>query len=111
MGRATIRLTVLALSCPIASAFAAPMAVAQDPVVAQQDSPDDATSPATSDPLPIMFPHQEWSRLWLSGQANIISQWHPTFTSPYQRPHSLSPEAQDAPSHVFTLYTGLRLSP
>ena len=57
-----------------------------------------------------MFPHQEWSRLWLSGQANIISQWHPTFTSPYQGPHSLSPEAQDATSHVFTLFTGLRLS-
>jgi len=57
-----------------------------------------------------MFPHQEWSRLWLSGQVNIISQWHPAFPSPYQGPHSLSPEAQDATSHVFTLFTGLRLS-
>jgi high affinity Mn2+ porin len=110
MGRLATRLTALAWSCLLASAFAASVTVAQDPVVTQQDSPDDATSSPTSDPLPIMFPHQEWSRLWLSGQANIISQWHPTFTSPYQGPHSLSPEAQDATSHVFTLFTGLRLS-
>ncbi len=110
MGRLATQLTVLAWSCLLASGFAAPMAVAQDPVATQQDSPEDATSSPTSDPLPIMFPHQEWSRLWLSGQANIISQWHPTFTSPYQGPHSLSPEGQDATSHVFTLFTGLRLS-
>ena len=109
-GRLTKQLTVLAWSCLLTSAFAAPVAVAQDPAATQQDSPGDAASSPTSDPLPIMFPHQEWSRLWLSGQANIISQWHPTFTSPYQGPHSLSPEAQDATSHVFTLFTGLRFS-
>ncbi len=26
-----------------------------------------------------MFPHPETDRLWISGQANIISQWHPAF--------------------------------
>jgi len=57
-----------------------------------------------------MIPHQEWDRLWLSGQVNIISQWHPSFRSPYQGPNSLSPEAQDASSRVLTLFTGLRLS-
>jgi high affinity Mn2+ porin len=110
MGRLATQLGVLACRCLIACAFAAPAAAAQDPVLAKQDFPDnDAPSPA-ADPLPIMFPHQEWSRLWLSGQVNIISQWHPAFPSPYQGPHSLSPEAQDATSHVFTLFTGLRLS-
>ena len=110
MRRFAPQLAVLACSWLMVFAFAAPAAVAQDLVLSEQDSPDSATASPTADPLPIMFPHQEWSRLWLSGQANIISQWHPTFTSPYQGPHSLSPEAQDATSHVFTFYTGLRLS-
>jgi high affinity Mn2+ porin len=110
MRRCASRLAVFASSWLIVFAFAVPAAVAQDPVVAQQDSQDNAATSPTADPLPIMFPHQEWSRLWLSGQANIISQWHPAFPSPYQGPHSLSPEAQDASSHVFTLFTGLRLS-
>ena len=65
---------------------------------------------AADDPLTTMFPHAEWDRLWLSGQANFISQYHPTFHSPYQGPNSLSPEAQDATSRVLTLFTGLRLT-
>jgi high affinity Mn2+ porin len=108
MGQLAPRLAVLA--CIWLMAFTVFPARAQDPVLSVQDSStEDAPSPAP-DPLPIMFPHQEWSRLWLSGQANIISQWHPAFTSPYQGPHSLTPEAQDATSHVFTLFTGLRFS-
>jgi high affinity Mn2+ porin len=70
-----------------------------------QDAEDnDQKDPAT------MFPHFATDRIWLSGQANFISQWHPAFRSPYQGPNSLSPEAQDATSHVFTLFTGLRIS-
>jgi len=60
------------------------------------------------DPLTTMFPHAEWNRLWLSGQANFISQWHPEFNSPYQGTNSLTPEAQDATSRELTLYTGWR---
>src|SRR3984957_16756140 len=71
--------------------------------------PNEETGPAT-DPIPVMFPHPESDRIWISGQANIISQWHPAFTSPYQGRNSLSPEAQDASSRVLTLYTGLRLT-
>lgn len=55
-----------------------------------------------------MFPHAEWDRWWLSGQANFISQWHPDFHSPYQGTNSLTPEAQDATSRVLTLFTGFR---
>jgi high affinity Mn2+ porin len=62
------------------------------------------------DPTPVMFPRPETDRFWVSGQANFISQWHPAFHSPYQGPHSLTPEAQDATSRVLTLYTGLRLT-
>jgi len=57
-----------------------------------------------------MFPHPESDRIWISGQANFISQWHPAFHSPYQGPNSLSPQAQDATSRVLTLFTGLRIS-
>jgi high affinity Mn2+ porin len=110
MRRFTPLLAVLACSWLTALAFGVPAGVAQDNVLAQPNPPDDAAPSPASDPLPIMFPHQEWSRLWLSGQANVISQWHPAFPSPYQGPHSLTPEAQDATSHVFTLFTGLRLS-
>src|SRR5216683_1922536 len=62
------------------------------------------------DPPPTIFPHPETDRLWISGQANFISQWHPAFHSPYQGPNSLPPQAQDATSRVLTLFTGLRLS-
>src|SRR5580693_165081 len=67
------------------------------------------TDPAAEDDdPPAMFPHPETDRVWLSGQANFISQWHPRFHSPYQGPHSLTPQPQDATSRVLTLYTGLR---
>jgi high affinity Mn2+ porin len=77
-------------------------------------------APAPSAPSPVpdsssdgpttLFPHFESDRIWLSGQANIITQWHPAFRSPYQGPNSLSPEAQDASSRVLTLFTGLRIN-
>ncbi len=49
-------------------------------------------------------------RLWISGQANFISQGHPTFYAPYSGPNSLSPDAQYVTSRVLTLYTGIRLT-
>jgi len=86
-------------------------------VVRAQDASSDPQPPTGSaeaeaggDSLPTMFPHLETDRLWLSGQANWISQWHPAFHSPYQGVNSLSPQAQDATSRVLTLYTGLRLT-
>jgi hypothetical protein len=83
------------------------------PAVRAQEAPESSpSSPQApeSDPIPVMFPHPETDRLWISGQANFISQWHPAFHSPYQGRNSLSPQAQDASSRVLTLYTGLRLA-
>jgi len=85
---------------------------------AQQPDPAPQNTEVTADPSAlenddspvVMIPHSEWDRLWLSGQANFISQWHPAFHSPYQGKNSLTPEAQDATSRVLTLYTGLRLT-
>ena len=84
---------------------------------AQESNPVDppgapSTLALSDDPesVPAMFPHAESDRWWLSGQANIISQWHPAFHSPYSGKNSLSAQAQDATSRVLTLYTGLRLT-
>lgn len=57
-----------------------------------------------------MFPHSDSSRYWISGQANIILQWHPSFSADYSGPNSLSTAAQSATSHVVTLYTGYELT-
>jgi len=88
------------------------------PSLGAQQAPD-ANSPAAAgvsadapeaDSMATMVAHPETDRLWISGQANFISQWHPAFHSPYQGMNSLTPEAQDATSRVLTLFTGLRLT-
>ena len=107
-------------STPDASALnssSSGVANASDTTSLQQDP---AQSPGTGQPptgdsdadtgVPTMFPHFKNDRLWISGQANFISQWHPAFHSPYSGKNSLSSEAQDATSRVLTLYTGLRLT-
>jgi hypothetical protein len=83
---------------------------AQQPENAPQTTDSSASPRATNenDSPTVMFPHAEWDRIWLSGQANFISQYHPGFHSPYQGANSLTPEAQDATSRVLTLYTGWR---
>ena len=78
-----------------------------DPTPTQNaQGPEDASP----DQMPTLFPHSESSRFWISGQANIISQWHPAFHSPYLGPNSLSPEAQDASSRVLTILTGMEIN-
>jgi hypothetical protein len=52
-------------------------------------------------PLPYM----------VGAQTTVVWQWHPGFRSPYQGPHSLRADADDAVSHSYGLYTGLRLLP
>ena len=46
-------------------------------------------------------------RWWLSGQVNVIYQWHPAFQALYTGPNSLLPRREHATSRVATLYTGL----
>jgi high affinity Mn2+ porin len=106
---AVIRLcfaSIIALGTFLSSAVSR----AQDPQSEQTPAPPQTETGPATDPIPVMFPHLETDRLWISGQANIISQWHPAFPSPYQGRNSLSPEAQDASSRVLTLNTGLLLT-
>jgi high affinity Mn2+ porin len=101
----------LAGSAVLALLFVFPLSLpGQESPPGEQQSTPEASADRADDPVPTMFAHRESDRLWLSGQANFISQWHPAFHSPYEGPHSLSSEAQNATSRVLTLFTGLRLT-
>ena len=52
-------------------------------------------------PLPYM----------VGGQATVVWQHLPSFRSPYAGSQSLRPGPEDAVSHSYTLYTGVRLLP
>lgn len=68
----------------------------------------DQTSPDSADSL-ALFPHPDTSRWWISGQGNIIFQWHPAFPAAYNGPNSLRYKAESATSKVYTLYLGYQL--
>jgi hypothetical protein len=71
-----------------------------------------AAANADSQPNPnYLFDHSQTSRFWISGQANFIYQYHPSFTSPYSGANSFSSAAEGETSHVFTLFTGYQLLP
>jgi high affinity Mn2+ porin len=107
VGRPGAALTLCLLWCVLAAAQDARVPI--EAKAATQGDPQ-ATREQSDDPANVMFPHAEWDRLWVSGQANFISQWHPNFHSPYQGRNSLTAEAQDATSRVLTLFTGWRVT-
>jgi hypothetical protein len=74
------------------------------------NTPGTTTEPDDGD-MVTLFPHSETSRYWISGQANIVFQWHPRFPARYSGPNSLTPWPQSATTHILTLYTGYELSP
>ncbi len=71
-----------------------------------ESSPDDS---AGGDSVTI-FPHTQTGRYWISGQANVILQGHGAFRAKYSGPNSLTNWAQNATTHLLTLYTGYELS-
>lgn len=79
---------------------------------AQQTSDSSSAGDANSDSgdTLTLFPHSETSRYWISGQANVVMQWHPRFAAPYTGPNSLTPWPQSATTHILTLYTGFELT-
>ena len=117
MRRHLVQLVVQILCVQVVCLAAPRFAVAQTSLSAQMPTqvlPQSTTPPAPdssagqstgddsdpSDPLTV-FPHSETSRYWISGQANVIFQWHPTFPAKYSGPNSLictSAECHDARS-------------
>jgi hypothetical protein len=73
-------------------------------------SADSSNTDSSTETPVTMFPHSETARYWISGQANIIFQWHPAFPAAYNGTNSFRPQAQDATSRVYTLYTGYQLT-
>jgi high affinity Mn2+ porin len=103
-----LRLFCFAFVCLAMPLRASAQDSAPDNPAAQTSAPAPAES-APEDTLTV-FPHSETSRYWISGQANIILQWHPSFPAQYTGTNSLTPGAQSATTHVLTLYTGYELS-
>jgi high affinity Mn2+ porin len=68
------------------------------------------SAPAVDDPVVTSFPHSQTSPYWISGQDNIIFQWHPSFDAPYSGAHSLRSQAEHATSNVATIFLGYQLS-
>ncbi len=75
-----------------------------------QQTATPSSDDAQADDVLTLFPHSESSRFWISGQTNIVLQWHPAFPAQYTGTNSLTPEAQSATTHILTLYTGYELS-
>ena len=84
--------------------------VLQSNVPAPTDSSPDSHSDAGSGDALTLFPHSENSRYWISGQANIILQWHGSFPAKYSGPNSLRPVGENATSKVYTLFVGYELT-
>jgi high affinity Mn2+ porin len=102
-------------SQPSDSQAQAPAAPAHDSdTPAQQTGGDAPTAPASTEPesedMLTLFPHSETSRYWISGQANIILQWHGKFPAAYSGTNSFTPAAENATSKVYTLYLGYELT-
>ena len=68
------------------------------------------TSARAQDDAPAIFPHSQSSRLYASGQANIIFQSHPPFHSPYQGDNSTVSRGEYKTSLVGTLFLGAQLN-
>ncbi len=85
----------------------APPATNTDSVNSAAQSSDDAPEPTG---VVTVFPHSNTRRWWISGQGNVILQWHGAFRALYSGPNSLTNWAQSATTHVLTLYTGYQLT-
>jgi high affinity Mn2+ porin len=85
---------------------------AQPTVPPAPDSSADRSAGDDSSPSDAvtLLPHSDTSRYWISGQANVVFQWHPSFQAQYSGPNSLTPGAQSATTHIMTLYTGYELT-
>jgi high affinity Mn2+ porin len=72
---------------------------------------DSSSDQSSSDDSLTLVPHPDDAGYWISGQANVVFQWHPSFPAKYTGPNSLSPGAQSATTHVLTLFTGFEVTP
>ncbi len=104
-------LVLLAVSHPApAQSFTPDKPNSQAAVPAPTPAPATADLETEPDDPLAVFPHSESSRYWISGQANIILQWHGSFPAKYSGPNSLHSQPENATSKVFTLFLGYELT-
>jgi high affinity Mn2+ porin len=88
-----------------------PQASTQTTQTPQQTDQAATATPDDSDSDPLtLFPHSESSRYWISGQANVILQWHRAFPAAYSGKNSLHSYGENATSKLYTLYLGYQLT-
>src|ERR1700723_3975192 len=80
-----------------------------EPAPASTQGLPSAADDSNNDVL-TLFPHSQTSKYWISGQANVILQWHDTFPAAYNGKNSFQPAAENATSKVYTLYLGYELT-
>jgi high affinity Mn2+ porin len=69
-----------------------------------------STTADSSTDQTTLFPHSDNTRWWISGQGNVVFQWHPTFSAKYSGQNSITTQAQSATTHILTLYAGFELT-
>jgi hypothetical protein len=65
---------------------------------------------AAADEGLYLLPHPD-ARWWLSGQLNLVAQFHPGFPAAYSGPNSLPTPAEGALSFVASVYGALAVGP
>jgi len=105
------KIVVFTVVCILTLAVCPRVARAQSapPSPPAQDQTSTADTSADSTRV-TLFPHSDSSRFWISGQGNIILQWHPAFPAAYGGPNSLHAKSENATSKVYTLFTGLQIT-
>ena len=80
------------------------------PAQANTEGAPSAADDSENNDVLTLFPHSQTSRYWISGQANVILQWHNSFPAAYSGKNSFLPAAENATSKVYTLYLGYELT-
>jgi high affinity Mn2+ porin len=114
LAQLAMRILCALLVCLAAPRFASAQTPAQAPPqgapTERTPTPDSSADSSQPDDTLTLFPHSDTSRYWISGQANIILQWHGAFPAKYSGTNSLRPEAENGTSKVYTLYLGYELT-
>jgi high affinity Mn2+ porin len=120
------RVIFVLLACALVVAVAARSACGQDSaqvppqdtqlthVKNQSDSQtadDSSSDQSSSDDSVTLLPHPDDTGYWISAQANVVFQWHPSFPAKYTGTNSMTPQGQSATTHVVTLFTGFEVTP
>jgi len=69
--------------------------LAHTPTLCAQSAVDLNADATDTDPVITFFPHSQTAHRWVSGQDNIIFQWHPNFSAKYSGPNCVIPSSSD----------------